>query len=114
MRGWGTEKGRENGQKRTYFLLLLLISACGSLRRPSSEGGVAELDSFFGRATGMGGKKSQQAERANGALEGNGTVCLAVLKHACSTLFATRALFLALLFNVIYQTGIRLVRAMET
>lgn len=76
---------------------------------------MAELDSFFGRATGMGGKKSQQAERADGALEGNGmAVCLAVLKHACSTLFATRALFLALLFNVIYQTGIRLVRAMET
>ncbi len=74
--GHGERSGKMDRNEHT-FLLLLLISACGSLRRPSSEGGVAELDSFFGRATGMGGKKSQQAERADGALEGNGTVCLA-------------------------------------
>lgn len=38
---------------QTYFLLLLLFSERDSLRCPSSEGGVAELFSFFGRATGM-------------------------------------------------------------
>ncbi len=47
------EAAEKNRAIRTYFLLLLLFSDCDSLRCPSSEGGVAELLSFFGRVAGM-------------------------------------------------------------
>jgi hypothetical protein len=44
---------RKLGHSQTYFLLLLPFSACESLRRPSSDGGVAERFSFLGRAAGI-------------------------------------------------------------
>lgn len=49
----GNDLKRTTGKARTYFLLLLLFSAVFSFVRWSSDGGVAESFSFFGRATGM-------------------------------------------------------------
>ena len=59
----GNERGKEREGDRgrpekdrafgTYFLLLLLFSVCESLRCTSSDGDVAELFSFLGRAAGM-------------------------------------------------------------
>jgi len=63
VRGDEREKEREGGLCRgrpekdrafgTYFLLLLLFSVWESLRCASSDGDVAELFSFLGRAAGM-------------------------------------------------------------
>lgn len=51
-RGGGQQTDKLRGN-HTYFRLALLFSASGSLRAQSSEGGVAELDSFFGLTAGM-------------------------------------------------------------